>query len=274
LRLTLANPRLCGWRRLHGEIVKDDNGQPVIGAWQSIVDVDTWLSINAIVSSRKNRKVYPDGSVGDALAADFAEHRHLLSGIVRCGKPKADGSLCGAPLRARWYGATNVLHYSCQPRRQGGCAGISRRGRECDLYVSELVLAKLEQRELLAPAHSAWDGEADLVQTQAQLDELGREWRAGGISNDFFFRNVRDLEDRLARLRAAQGRHAATLRRRVLDIEDVRRRWYADEADGGLDIMQKRALIREALHAVIVHPAKVGRGRMDPNLLEPVWRED
>ena len=28
-RLTLANPRLCGWRRLNGEIVKDDAGCPI-----------------------------------------------------------------------------------------------------------------------------------------------------------------------------------------------------------------------------------------------------
>lgn len=28
LRLTLANPRLCGWRMLHGEIVTDDSGDP------------------------------------------------------------------------------------------------------------------------------------------------------------------------------------------------------------------------------------------------------
>jgi hypothetical protein len=45
--------------------------------------------------------------------------------------------------------------------------------------------------------------------------------------------------------------------------------------DGGFDIMQKRSLIREALHAVIVYPtASRGRTPFNPDLLEPVWRED
>src|SRR4030095_8497235 len=139
---TLANPRLCGWRRLNGEIVKDDDGQPVVGAWEPIIDAATWQSIEAIVQSRKGRSVGPDGAPGDVLTADFAKHRYLLSGIARCGKPKADGSLCGAPLRARWFGGKNrVFHYICQPKSQGGCAGICRRGDECDEYISEMVLA-------------------------------------------------------------------------------------------------------------------------------------
>jgi hypothetical protein len=109
--------------------------------------------------------------------------------------------------------------------------------------------------------------------TQARLDELGRVWRAGGLSNEFFFSNVRDLEDTLSRLRAAQSRHLATQKRRAIDIETLRRRWFTSDQEDGLDVAQKRAYIREALHAVIVHPAKVGRAKFNPDLLEPVWRE-
>jgi DNA invertase Pin-like site-specific DNA recombinase len=275
LRLTLANPRICGWRRLRGEIVKDDAGRPIVGAWEPIVAPDVWLSIDAIVQSRKGRKNGPDGQPGDLLAADFAEHKYLLSGILRCGKPRPDGSICGGPLRARWFGGTNrVFHYVCQPRSAGGCAGICRRGAYCDEYVSEMVLAKLEQRELSIVVDDTWTGAAEMEAAQAQLDALGREWRSGGLSNDFFFRNARELEGMLARLRAAQGRHVARQRRKVIDIEDLRRRWHAPEEQGGLDIGQKRAYIREALHAVIVYPAKVGRAKFNPDLLEPVWRDD
>jgi hypothetical protein len=129
--------------------VNDDDGRPVVGSWEPIIDPVTWQSIDAIVQARKGRSVGPDGSPGDVLTADFAEHRYLLSGIARCGKPMPDGSLCGAPLRARWFGgAGKVFHYVCQPRSQGGCAGICRRGAECDRFISEAVLAKLEQQEL------------------------------------------------------------------------------------------------------------------------------
>ncbi|WP_238015604.1 hypothetical protein KZZ52_55585 [Dactylosporangium sp. AC04546] len=35
---------------------------------------------------------------------------------------------------------------------------------------------------------------------QDQLDDLGREWRSGGISNEFFFANVRLLEGRMTQV--------------------------------------------------------------------------
>jgi hypothetical protein len=38
LRVTLANPRMCGWRSLNGEIVRDDRGNLVIGSWERIVE--------------------------------------------------------------------------------------------------------------------------------------------------------------------------------------------------------------------------------------------
>ncbi len=275
LRVTLANPRLCGWRMLGGEIVTGDGGEPVAGDWQRIVEPETWLAIDAIMRSRKGRSVRPDGTPGALLAADFAEHRYLLSGILRCGKPKPDGSLCNAPLRATWYrDKRDRHHYCCAPKAQGGCAGISRRGKETDEYVSEMVLAKLEERSAAVIEETDWVGAPELEKVQGKLEELAREWRGGGISNEFFFSNVRHLEERRAQLRAEQARTAARSRRRVLDIEDLRRRWYLSEEEGGLDVARKRAYIREAVHAVIVYPAKVGRAKYNPDLLEPIWREE
>jgi Recombinase len=38
LRVTLANPRMCGWRRPNGEIVRDNSGNPIVGSWERIVE--------------------------------------------------------------------------------------------------------------------------------------------------------------------------------------------------------------------------------------------
>jgi hypothetical protein len=57
------------------------------------------------------------------------------------------------------------------------------------------------------------------------------------------------------------------------DISSLRARWYKAEEDGGLPLSQKRAYLREALHAVIVHPAGRGRQAFNPDLLELIWRE-
>jgi hypothetical protein len=60
----------------------------------------------------------------------------------------------------------------------------------------------------------------------------------------------------------------------MTDVAEIRRRWFLAEQDGGLPISTKRTYVREALHAVIVHPAGKGRKDFDPDLLEPIWRED
>jgi len=93
------------------------------------------------------------------------------------------------------------------------------------------------------------------------------------MSNEFFFANVRLLEERRSQLRSEEARVAVRAKRRSVDVEDLRRRWYLSEDEGGLDVSRKRAYIREAVHAVIVHPAKVGRAKYNPDLLEPIWRE-
>ena len=37
LKLAIWNPRICGWRRLNDEIVRDPSGEPVIGSWEPII---------------------------------------------------------------------------------------------------------------------------------------------------------------------------------------------------------------------------------------------
>jgi hypothetical protein len=57
--------------------------------------------------------------------------------------------------------------------------------------------------------------------------------------------------------------------------QHVRRRWFTPVKDGGLDLSEKRAYVREALHAVIISPAGKGvgsHGKFDPDLLQLVWR--
>jgi len=85
------------------------------------------------------------------------------------------------------------------------------------------------------------------------------------------------LEDRIKQLRADQAKDALAAERvsqaTATDISELRARWYKNEADGGLPISQKRAYLREALHAVILHPAGRGRRPFNPDLLEVIWRE-
>lgn len=100
---------------------------------------------------------------------------------------------------------------------------------------------------------------------------LRGQWLAGAVSDDFFFPTLRQLEQQQRELRADEARHAVLAVRARSDFSDIRHRWY----DGELDLSQKRALVKESMHAVIVHPVGPhGRGRapFNPDLLEIVWR--
>jgi len=163
--------------------------------------------------------------------------------------------------------------YTCVSRTRGGCAGVGRNGAKVDEYVTEAVLAKLEERQIATVQTLPWAGEDELNRMVNQREALAAQWHEGGISDEFFFPCLRRNEERIAELRNEQRRHSLAVERRALDVDDIRERWFS----GALDMSQKRAHIREALLAVIVHPAGPrGRGRSPfrPELLQLVWRDD
>ncbi|MFI7449357.1 recombinase family protein [Nonomuraea sp. NPDC049714] len=278
LKITVSNPRICGWREINRELVRDGNGDPVVGQWEPIVTPAQWMAVRNIFDARKGHFIYPDGRVGHILAQDFREPNYLLTGILRCGRPKADGSLCNTSLRVT-HSKDCVQHiYICPGRSAGGCGGVGRRGDMVDLYISEAVLAKLEEVQLATSAEpSAWPKQSEYEDAKSRLDTLRTQWTAGNISNDLFFSSAAELEKRISRLRNEAQSFTASLQRQRsrsnTDVAEIRRRWYLPEAEGGLPLSVKRTYIREALHAVIIYPSGKGRKPFNPDLLEPIWRQ-
>jgi DNA invertase Pin-like site-specific DNA recombinase len=277
LKATLSSPRLCGWRAINGELVRGADGNPLPGQWQTIITSEQWLALKAIFDARKGRLFYPDGTVGEILPPEHHAPHHLLTGILRCGKPMQDGSLCNTPLRITSHKHVKSHLYCCPAKSAGGCGGVARRGDLIDQFISEAVLAKLEERTMTARNAEPWPGEADLARQREKLAKLRARWESDEISDELFFSAVKPLEDRIKQLRADQAKHALAAERvtqaTATDINELRARWYKDEADGGIPISRKRAYLREALHAVILHPAGRGRKPFNPDLLEPIWRQ-
>jgi len=273
----LKNPRLCGWRAINGELVTDDQGEPVVGAWEPIISPEEWQALQAIFNQRKGKQVTKYGIAGP-LPLDHREHRYLLSSILRCGRILPDGAMCNAKLRASWQPDRSTHRYFCRNKASGGCGGLSRRGDKIDEFVGEAVLAKLEQRTAQARQDvGPWPGERELKELEEQLSELRARWGMRKVSNRLFFQEVERLEPEIDRLRAERERHNLTAQQANADMSDIRRRWYSETDEDRLDISQKRAYIRQALHAVIVHPAGRGfggRAGFNPDLLELIWRED
>ncbi|WP_168221292.1 recombinase family protein [Actinomadura sp. WMMA1423] len=275
LRKMLMNPRLCGWRMIKGEIIEVD-GKPVVGEWEPIITPEQSQAIRALYEARLGKAVTSAGVVG-TLARDHREHKHLLSGILRCGRILPDGTMCGARLRVVNNRKQGTYRYYCKDKTQGGCGRLSRRGEKLDEFISEAVLAKLEERSVRRRKKvQPWPGQQELEQWEEAMQELRDRFRKRRISNSFYFDEVERLETDINRLRTERQRYLLTAEQAATDLSDIRRRWYSETDEDRLDLAQKRTYIRECFSAVIVHPAGKGhgsRGTFDPDLIEPVWRE-
>lgn len=268
LKLALWNPRLCGWRKHNGELVRDADGIPVVGQWEAIITPKEWMAIDALFSSRVGPNVKADGTI-----TDYRTPSHLLTGILRCGKPKEDGQICNAPLRVSTRpDLSGGYVYQCSSRSMGGCGGSARNGAKVDEYVTEAVLAKLEERKAAKKAIDAeWEGEEELDRLTRKQRKLLGAWQEDQISGELFFPENQKMEARIKELRKERTQHALRVQRASAVTDDVRKKWYSNQ----LDMAQKRALVREALHAVIVLPVGGGGRRpFNPDLLVPRWIED
>ncbi|GAA3849088.1 recombinase family protein [Streptomyces sedi] len=266
LKLTLWNPRVCGWRNYRGEILRDEEGAPVVGQWETIVTPAEWEAVDAVFQARRGRSVGTGQEIGDVLPENHSQARHLLTGVLRCGRVH-DGEMCGTALRVSRHKDCKSHLYVCPSKAAGGCGGLGRRGDLVEEYVTEAVLARLEERQARAASAEPWDGEERLARLVAKRSRLSEEWQNDAISDDVYFPGVKKIEAQLKELRAERHRRQA-MAARAGETEDVRKRWK------GLHVSQRRALIFEALHAVIVHPAGKGRKPFNPDLLVPVWKEE
>jgi DNA invertase Pin-like site-specific DNA recombinase len=278
LKVALCNPRICGYRELGGELVRDGGGKPVVGKWAAILTPEQWEAIRALFAARRGHFVGRDLAVGRAHPADYRDPVYLLSAIMRCGNTLPDGTRCNVPVRSNKKADAAHHTYTCRSKAEGGCGGVSRRGDLVDMFVSEAVLAKLEEAEFAPTAAEEWEGQAEYAAVQEQLNELTAQWNAQKISNELFFRLAPAKEAEVHRLRGEKARHDAARAASQVEadttIAEIRRRWYLPENEGGLAISVKRAYIRKALHTVIIYPAGKGNKKFDPDLLELIWRED
>ncbi|MBB5075486.1 recombinase family protein [Nonomuraea endophytica] len=278
LKITVNNPRICGWREISKELVRGADGNPVVGQWEAIVTPEQWMAVKSIFDARKGHYIHRDGRIGHVLARDFREPNYLLTGFLRCGRAKDDGSLCNTSLRVT-HSKDCVQHiYICPGKTVGGCGGLGRRGDMVDLYISEAVLAKLEEAQLASSDEpSDWPKQDEYDGAKDRLDVLRTQWTMGKVSNDLFFSTAAELEKQIARLRTEAQNFTASIQRQRsrshTDVSEIRRRWFLPEEEGGLPLTVKRTYVREALHAVIIYPSGKGRAKFNPDLLEPVWRE-
>jgi hypothetical protein len=202
--------------------------------------------------------------------------RYLLSGLLRCGKPRPDGTVCNHPMSGTRIksGGKEVVIYRCPGPKNGGCAGVSRRAAPIDDLIEDMLFAYLAAKapaELYEPEPDApiTQEQADLSAATARLARLSEAFAAGGVTEETFFATVPLLEATIKKLtKAAKEANGAVRGTAPLHTaEDVRARW--DKADTA----GRRAILGQYLNAIVVKPGVPGRGKFDHNTVDPKWKQ-
>ncbi|MCQ4041979.1 recombinase family protein [Streptantibioticus rubrisoli] len=252
----LTNPRLCGYRTYRGEILHDDEGQPVIGEWETINTVEEWEAVCAAVAERKRK------APGQSIA-----RKYLLSGIARCG-------LCHNKIRGqvnrKWKPGSKAAKFTYQCSKvNGGCGKVGRVGEPIDEFIIDLVLQE-QRREAAAadiPVEARWPKEAELADTESEIAKLIKAKKAGRLSVSTLLQLLPDLERKRDELKLERARFRKEARRAESVGADIGQNFE------DLPIERQQAIILHSLSAVLIHPAGRGARKFDPDLIEPVWRE-
>jgi site-specific DNA recombinase len=256
LRQILTNPRLCGLRTYHGEILSRSDGKPVQGIWEPILSEDEFGALQKVL--RGYDRVSPRDGRGHAT-------KYLLSPFVRCGK--CNGRMRGG-LRPGPKG-TKVHIYICRGKGDGGCGGCSRIGAEVDKYITALVIEEHRQMQFrIADELPPWNREDELQAIGVQIEEATTAYKNRRISGSRYYPLLEELEKMERDLRSEKARHAAERRTRRVAMDDLEAKWRDPE----FTLDQRQAAIAQSLVAVVIEPARPGE-RFDPQKIRPIWRE-
>ncbi|MFI1096307.1 recombinase family protein [Streptomyces sp. NPDC020917] len=258
----LRNPRICGYRKLNGELVTDSEGNPVIGKWDAIVTPKEWYAVTTLLESKRSS----GGWAGEGDGAHSAR-KYLLTGLLRCGRKDESGHMCNSKMHGA--PARKTHSYRCRSVLDGGCDKLSRQGPAIDKLITHLVLRKIEERNAQrVTVEEAWADEERLAAASRRKTALEARWQAGEVSDSTFFSLLKTEEAEIKRL--SNERRAWAARQEVIknQVTDVRAQWT------GMDLQQKRTVIFDALEAVIVLPGVKGSHKFDPETIIPVWKEE
>ncbi|MFK0289148.1 recombinase family protein [Streptomyces sp. NPDC090442] len=263
VKQVLLNARLCGYREIKGELVRDGDDQPIVGEWESIITPKEWFAVTAKIKERGQGSGLPRGGL---------VHKYLLTGILRCGNVLEDGTVCNSKMigvKANdWL--TYKHAYMCKKTVDGGCNKTYKRGDKTDELIEEFVITKLvEDAASKSQDVPDWDKADALQRAITSRNELERRWQDDedeDIDDETFFRNLPVWERRIKELRADRAKHEALKAEAEAAQEDIESAWTSKT------LTQKRDAIKKVLSAVIAVPGGKGNKAFDPELLKPVPR--
>ncbi|MFD7408907.1 recombinase family protein [Streptomyces sp. NPDC059866] len=256
----LRNPRICGYRKLDGVLVRDTDGMPVLGQWEPIVSPEEWHGVTEALERQRHPGGWNRRGIHPREGA-----RYLLTGLVRCGRPLGGGQQCGAPMHGH---PTNTSYvYRCRAALDGGCGRVSRRGPAVDSLITEYALTKLDRQGTRgAQSIAPWPGMRELETARQCKAAIQEQWYAGEITDSEYFSGLMREETRIKQLLNEQQAWMVEHDPVTQECVDVRSHW------GGLNVGAKREILFRLLESVLILPGTKGSHRFEPAAVVPVWR--
>lgn len=249
--LFLRKPRNAGLRDHNDQLVYDGDGNPVKGTWPALVKYETWKAVQ--------RKLNEPGRAPGRKTVS----RHLLTGLVLCGKPGCGGYLSG------YQSNSGAGAYRCKK-----CLGVAVRAADLEPLVYDMVAGRLAMPDavdlLKAEVHDEAEAEklrAEENTLRARLNEVADE-RADGLLTGAQAKRATDrILDKLAVLERGQQDQE---RLRVLDEIPLGTPEVA-AAVRSLSADRFRAVL-SLLFVVTVNPVGKGRHVFDPERVQWDWQ--
>lgn len=256
--LFLRAPRNAGLRSHNDELVYGEDGKPVRGTWPALVEESTWKAVQAKLNA-------PGRGPGPKSV-----RRHLLTGLLRCGKPGCDGHLGGNWQMQKHRGGprAHTITYRCQT-----CRGVNIRAEHIESRLYDLVSGRLampDAVDLLKAEHD--EAEAEAIRTElntlyGELEQIGVErgkrlltGQQAKIATDLINEDIAKLEHRQQdqeRMRVFEGL--------PLGKPEVA------EAIAELSPDRFRAVV-DVLMTVVVTPVGKGGHTFNPERVVETWK--
>ncbi|KUO18418.1 recombinase family protein [Streptomyces dysideae] len=249
--LMMTSPRMVGYRVYgpmdqphHTRYLTDDQGNPVKGQYDAILDEHTWHSVVALLAG-------PDRPEGHE---DIGKLKYMLSGILRCancgGKPTG-----GAQPNNRYT-------YQCK-YNDGGCGNCGS-GNAIDAIVTKLILARLKEQHIEVETQP-WPKAEELATLNAGKASLLAQFKENSDMGPHIWPEVRKKEAAIAAL--VKERTAYAKKHATPKSTNMVETWPS------LEVEQRRAIAAEMFEAIILMPATKGSNRFNPERLQVVWRQ-
>jgi DNA invertase Pin-like site-specific DNA recombinase len=249
MSLFLRKPRNCGLRSHNGVIVGDGN-------WEGLVDRDTWEAAQTVMA----RNVHAPKSV----------RKHLLTGVLRCGKAGCDGHLSGNWVRQAGNPDAKCayrLAYACKT-----CRGVSVRAEHVEPLLQVALVERLSRSDAAKLLRKTTFNAAEDRKLRneervlrAKLAQLGKDFASA--PPEFTQAALADVQ---AKLDALADRQQDQDRRRVLDGIPL------GTAEVGAAITaltpDRYRAVWGLLATITVLPVGKGGHAFDPDRIDLAWR--